>query len=63
MNELVKSYINVDVFYNKLKEHKNNAYHKRFDSLPHGFVNMIGKSKKAKESSIFIAEKTKELWT
>ncbi len=50
-------------YFTLLKEHKNNAYHKRFGSLPHGFVNMIGKSKKAKESSIFIAEKIKELWT
>ena len=43
---------------------KNNiyVYLKRFDKLPHGFVNMIGKSKKAKESSIFIAKKIRDHW-
>ena len=46
----------------KLINNNNVVYHKRFDSLPHGFINMIGKSKKAEESSIFIAEKIKYLW-
>jgi len=43
---------------------KNNisVYLKRFNKLPHGFVNMIGKSKKAKESSIFIAKKIRDHW-
>ena len=36
-------------------------YHK-FNSMPHGFVNMIGQSLKAKEYSIEIATKVKELW-
>ena len=46
----------------KLKGNNNSVYVKRFDKLPHGFVNMIGKSKKAKESSIYISKKIRDYW-
>ena len=46
----------------KLKGNNNSVYVKRFDKLPHGFVNMIGKSKKAKESSIYISKKIRDHW-
>ena len=46
----------------KLKNINNSVYLKRFDKLPHGFVNMIGKSKRAEESSIFISKKIRDYW-
>ena len=45
-----------------LKNINNSVYLKRFDKLPHGFVNMIGKSKRAEESSIFISKKIRDYW-
>ena len=46
-----------------LKNNNNSVYLKRFDNLPHGFVNMIGKSKIAEESSIFISKKIRDYWS
>jgi len=46
----------------KLKSSGNKVFYQTFNSMPHGFINIIGKSEKAKTYSIQIAKKVKELW-
>ncbi len=45
----------------KLKNSNIKVFYQKFNSMPHGFVNMIGQSEKAKEYSIVFAKKVKDL--